>query len=213
MKILVADDDNTFRTLVIEVLTDAGYEVYVHTPVFGTYTLLATYDRQFSAQSNTVSFAGVRPLYDDGKSDPSSIPADWRAYFDALGLTKPAKVELAESARPLLVLMTGTGTISLFLSLFAGARSLVAVACALALLAAGMQARGARVRAWSGDGFALRPGDLVAVRAHLADAPPVDEDVEPRHHFCLQGRGAGDDANRNPGRPGGDPSLLAAAGN
>lgn len=30
MKVLVADDDNTFRTLVIEVLTDAGYEVSAH---------------------------------------------------------------------------------------------------------------------------------------------------------------------------------------
>lgn len=55
-------------------------------------------------------------------------------------------VTKAESARPLLVLMTGMGTISLFLSLFAGARSLVAVACALALLAAGMQARGPEPR-------------------------------------------------------------------
>jgi DNA-binding response OmpR family regulator len=28
MKILVADDDNTFRSLVMEILTDAGYEVH-----------------------------------------------------------------------------------------------------------------------------------------------------------------------------------------
>ena len=27
MKVLVADDDNTFRSLVVEILTDAGYEV------------------------------------------------------------------------------------------------------------------------------------------------------------------------------------------
>ena len=27
MKVLVADDDNTFRSLVLEILTDAGYEV------------------------------------------------------------------------------------------------------------------------------------------------------------------------------------------
>ena len=51
--------------------TDAGYEVYLHTPVFGTYTLLATYDRQFSAQSNTVSFAGVRPL--DAQNEQGSV--------------------------------------------------------------------------------------------------------------------------------------------
>ena len=30
MKVLVADDDNIFRTLVTEVLTDAGYEVSAH---------------------------------------------------------------------------------------------------------------------------------------------------------------------------------------
>lgn len=30
MKILVADDDNTFRSLVNEILTDAGYEVSAH---------------------------------------------------------------------------------------------------------------------------------------------------------------------------------------
>jgi DNA-binding response OmpR family regulator len=30
MKVLVADDDNTFRSLVVEVLSDAGYEVSAH---------------------------------------------------------------------------------------------------------------------------------------------------------------------------------------
>ncbi len=30
MKILVADDDNTFRSLVTEIFTDAGYEVSAH---------------------------------------------------------------------------------------------------------------------------------------------------------------------------------------
>ena len=30
MKVLVADDDNTFRSLVVEVLTDAGYEMSAH---------------------------------------------------------------------------------------------------------------------------------------------------------------------------------------
>ncbi len=51
--------------------TDAGYEVYLHTPVFGTYTLLATYDRQFNAQSNKLSFVGVRPL--DAQSEQGSV--------------------------------------------------------------------------------------------------------------------------------------------
>lgn len=51
--------------------TGTGYEVYLHTPVFGTYTLLATYDRQFNAQSNTVSFAGVRPL--DAQNEQGTV--------------------------------------------------------------------------------------------------------------------------------------------
>ncbi len=51
--------------------TGDGYEVYLHTPVFGTYTLLATYDKQFSALSNTLSFVGVRPL--DAQSEQGSL--------------------------------------------------------------------------------------------------------------------------------------------
>ncbi len=51
--------------------TTAGYEVYLHTPVFGTYTLLATYDRQFSAKNNTVSFVGVHPL--DAQNEQGSV--------------------------------------------------------------------------------------------------------------------------------------------
>jgi hypothetical protein len=48
-----------------------GYDVYLQTPVFGTYTLLATYDRQFSGPSNTVSFAGVRPV--DAQNEQGSV--------------------------------------------------------------------------------------------------------------------------------------------
>ncbi len=51
-------------------------------------------------------------------------------------------VTKAESARPLLVLMMMLGGVSLFLSLFVGARLLVAGACALGLLSAGIQALG-----------------------------------------------------------------------
>ena len=37
------------------------YEVYLHTPAFGSYTLLTTYDRKFDSQStNAVSFTGAR---------------------------------------------------------------------------------------------------------------------------------------------------------
>ena len=42
--------------------TDGGYLVQLHTPVSGAYTLLATYERPFKAQGETLSFAGARPL-------------------------------------------------------------------------------------------------------------------------------------------------------
>jgi hypothetical protein len=88
--------------------TDSGYEVYLHAPVFGAYTLLATFDRQFNAQSNVVSLIGVRPLEVQSEQgavlvvseyqfevkpvevspgliqlDPAEIPAEHRLLFDA----------------------------------------------------------------------------------------------------------------------------------
>ncbi len=42
--------------------TDGGYQVQLHTPVAGAYTLLATYERPFKAQGETLTFAGARPL-------------------------------------------------------------------------------------------------------------------------------------------------------
>src|SRR5678815_2248813 len=47
--------------------TDGGYTVQLHTPVSGAYTLLATYERAFKAQGETLSFTGARPL--DVQSD------------------------------------------------------------------------------------------------------------------------------------------------
>ena len=41
---------------------DGGYIVQLHTPVSGTYTLLATYERPFKAQGETLAFTGARPL-------------------------------------------------------------------------------------------------------------------------------------------------------
>ena len=35
---------------------------WVHTPVAGTYTLLATYERPFKPQGETLAFTGARPL-------------------------------------------------------------------------------------------------------------------------------------------------------
>lgn len=51
--------------------TDEGYEVYLHSPVFGSYTLLATYDRKFSAQGENLSFEGVQPL--EVQSDQGNV--------------------------------------------------------------------------------------------------------------------------------------------
>ena len=42
--------------------TEGGYVVQLHTPVSGAYTLLATYERPFKAQGDTLAFTGARPL-------------------------------------------------------------------------------------------------------------------------------------------------------
>ena len=42
--------------------TTNGYVVQLHTPVSGPYTLLATYERPFKAQGDTLAFTGARPL-------------------------------------------------------------------------------------------------------------------------------------------------------
>jgi tetratricopeptide (TPR) repeat protein len=42
--------------------TDGGYLVQLHTPVSGAYSLLATYERPFKAQGETLAFTGARSL-------------------------------------------------------------------------------------------------------------------------------------------------------
>jgi len=42
--------------------TAQGYQVQLHAPVAGTYTLLATYERPFKSQGDTLTFTGARPL-------------------------------------------------------------------------------------------------------------------------------------------------------
>jgi hypothetical protein len=88
--------------------TDGGYIVQLHTPVGGSYTLLATYERPFKARGDTLAFTGARPL--DAQSeqghtivvsayqfdvkptdvspgllelDPGEVPAEYRLFFDA----------------------------------------------------------------------------------------------------------------------------------
>jgi hypothetical protein len=88
--------------------TNGGYIVQLHTPVSGPYTLLATYDRPFKAQGETLLFTGARPL--DAQSEqgytlvisayqfqvnptdvsaslqrlePAEVPPEYRLFFDA----------------------------------------------------------------------------------------------------------------------------------
>ena len=85
-----------------------GYMVQLHTPVSGAYTLLATYERPFKAQGETLGFAGARPLDSQTEQghtiiisayqfqvkpvDVSSgllpletgeVPSEYRLFFDA----------------------------------------------------------------------------------------------------------------------------------
>jgi hypothetical protein len=88
--------------------TNGGYIVQLHTPVAGAYTLLATYERPFKAQGETLAFTGARPL--DAQSEegytlvtsanqfqvrqadvspsllplePGEVPPEYRLFFDA----------------------------------------------------------------------------------------------------------------------------------
>jgi hypothetical protein len=88
--------------------TESGYEIHLHTPVAGPYSLLATFERPFSAQGETLTFTGARPL--DAQSEqghtivissfqfqvqparistglrplePGEVPGEYRLFFDA----------------------------------------------------------------------------------------------------------------------------------
>lgn len=88
--------------------TTNGYLVQLQSPVAGAYTLLATYERPFKAQGETLAFTGARPL--DAQSEqgytlvvsayqfqvkpaalssallplePGEVPAEYRLFFDA----------------------------------------------------------------------------------------------------------------------------------
>jgi hypothetical protein len=100
--------------------TTNGYLVQLHTPVSGTYTLLATCERPFKAQGDTLTFTGARPL--DAQSEQghtlvvsayqfnvttasvspglleletAEVPAEYRLFFDA-----PVLKAYRYSARP-----------------------------------------------------------------------------------------------------------------
>jgi hypothetical protein len=88
--------------------TTNGYAVQLQTPVAGSYTLLATYERPFKGQGETLTFSGARPL--DAQTEqgytlvtsayqfrvqpaevspgllvlePGEVPAEYRLFFDA----------------------------------------------------------------------------------------------------------------------------------
>ncbi|MFN0127496.1 MAG: hypothetical protein ACKV19_12505 [Verrucomicrobiales bacterium] len=99
---------------------EGGFVVQLHTPVSGAYTLLATYERVFKEQGDTLSFAGARPL--DAQSEQGhtivisayqfqvkpvnispgllpletgEVPSEYRLFFDA-----PILAAYRYSARP-----------------------------------------------------------------------------------------------------------------
>jgi hypothetical protein len=100
--------------------TEGGFVVQLHTPVAGLYTLLATYERPFKAQGETLAFTGARPL--DAQSEqghtlvisayqfqvqpvnvsagllplePGEVPPEYRLFFNA-----PVLAAYRYAARP-----------------------------------------------------------------------------------------------------------------
>jgi hypothetical protein len=88
--------------------TAGGYLVQLHTPVAGAYTLLATYERPFKSQGETLTFTGARPLDAQSEAgytliisayqfevkpevvsrgllrlDTREVPPEYRLFFDA----------------------------------------------------------------------------------------------------------------------------------
>ena len=100
--------------------TTNGFIVQLHTPVAGAYTLLATYERPFKPQGETLAFTGARPLDAQSESghtivisayqfqvkpadvspgllplEPGEVPAEYRLFFD-----KPVLAAYRYSSRP-----------------------------------------------------------------------------------------------------------------
>lgn len=88
--------------------TTNGYVVQLHAPVAGAFTLLATYERPFKAQGETLAFTGARPVDAQSESghtlvisayqfevkpvelspgllalETGEVPAEYRLFFDA----------------------------------------------------------------------------------------------------------------------------------
>src|SRR5208283_3709411 len=63
--------------------SDGGYLVQLHTPVSGSYTLLATYERPFKAQGATLAFTGARPLDAQSEQGYTLITSAWQFQVKA----------------------------------------------------------------------------------------------------------------------------------
>jgi hypothetical protein len=97
-----------------------GFIVQLQTPVSGAYTLLATYERPFKPQGETLAFTGARPLDAQSESghtivtsayqfqvkpadvspgllslEPGEVPAEYRLFFD-----QPVLAAYRYSSRP-----------------------------------------------------------------------------------------------------------------
>ncbi|MDR3390091.1 MAG: hypothetical protein P4L92_23885, partial [Rudaea sp.] len=100
--------------------TTNGWLVQLHTPVSGAYTLLATYERPFKPNGETLAFTGARPLDAQSESghtiiisayqfqvkpanvssgllelEPGEVPSEYRLFFD-----QPVLKAYRYSARP-----------------------------------------------------------------------------------------------------------------
>jgi len=74
------------------------FEVSLNSPVFGAYTLLATYDRQFAPQGGTLAFAGVQPTGVQSESGHVIVVSDFQfqvqpgAVSNGLIALEPAEI-------------------------------------------------------------------------------------------------------------------------
>ena len=77
--------------------TDRGYEVFLHTPVFGAYTLLATFDRKFNPAGDTLSFVGPRPLDVQSEQGIAAVVSEYQFQIRSVNTsTNTTALEAAE---------------------------------------------------------------------------------------------------------------------
>ena len=70
--------------------TDGGYVVQLHTPVSGAYTLLATYERPFKSQGETLTFTGARPLDAQSEQGHTLIISAYQFQVKPARMSRPA---------------------------------------------------------------------------------------------------------------------------